>query len=213
MAAIIATPDDDLPRLVMADRLDELGDPHGEFIRVQCELVRCVHLSRSWPAAIYCSNCGQHSPLRRRERAFLHGNGRPGSTCADWGALPLPGGTSYAPFPDDFRRGFVSRVVLPWELWTRHAAAIRRATPLTHVKLTTLPVDEWELAGPRGDGDVRGARHANISLRHHRQRLGVIQETRRLGRLPGGEADNSQLIVDLLAVEYPGIRFEQGRQG
>lgn len=37
---IFATPDDDLPRLIYADWLDEKGDPRGEFIRVQCELAR-----------------------------------------------------------------------------------------------------------------------------------------------------------------------------
>lgn len=38
LAAIRANPDDDLPRLVFADWLDERGDPLGEFIRVQVEL-------------------------------------------------------------------------------------------------------------------------------------------------------------------------------
>jgi uncharacterized protein (TIGR02996 family) len=39
LAAIIAAPDDDLPRLVYADWLDEHGQPdRSEFIRVQCRL-------------------------------------------------------------------------------------------------------------------------------------------------------------------------------
>jgi uncharacterized protein (TIGR02996 family) len=33
-------PDDDGPRLIFADWLDERGDPRGEFIRVQCALAR-----------------------------------------------------------------------------------------------------------------------------------------------------------------------------
>jgi uncharacterized protein (TIGR02996 family) len=41
LRAIIAAPDDDLPRLVYADFLDEHGDPaRAEFIRVQCELAK-----------------------------------------------------------------------------------------------------------------------------------------------------------------------------
>jgi uncharacterized protein (TIGR02996 family) len=36
--AIRDAPDDDTPRLIYADWLEEHGDPHGEFIRVQCEL-------------------------------------------------------------------------------------------------------------------------------------------------------------------------------
>jgi uncharacterized protein (TIGR02996 family) len=40
LAAIVAAPDDDRPRLVYADWLVERGDPRGELIRVQCELAR-----------------------------------------------------------------------------------------------------------------------------------------------------------------------------
>ena len=35
---IRAYPDDDVPRLIYADWLDEQGDPRGEFIRVQVAL-------------------------------------------------------------------------------------------------------------------------------------------------------------------------------
>jgi uncharacterized protein (TIGR02996 family) len=55
LAAIRAAPDDDAPRLVYADWLDEHGQPErAEFIRVQCELAR-----RKSPA------------LRRREAELL----------------------------------------------------------------------------------------------------------------------------------------------
>ena len=40
LQAIIENPDDDAPRLVYADWLEERGDPRGEFIRVQCDLAR-----------------------------------------------------------------------------------------------------------------------------------------------------------------------------
>src|SRR4029078_6739128 len=33
-------PDDDAPRLVYADWLEERGDPRGTFVRVQCALAR-----------------------------------------------------------------------------------------------------------------------------------------------------------------------------
>jgi uncharacterized protein (TIGR02996 family) len=36
LAAIVANPKDDGPRLVLADKLSEAGDPRGEFIVVQC---------------------------------------------------------------------------------------------------------------------------------------------------------------------------------
>ena len=31
-------PNNDVPRLIFADWLEERGDPRGEFIRVQCDL-------------------------------------------------------------------------------------------------------------------------------------------------------------------------------
>jgi uncharacterized protein (TIGR02996 family) len=41
LEAILATPDDDTPRLVFADWLDEHGNPErADFIRVQCQLAR-----------------------------------------------------------------------------------------------------------------------------------------------------------------------------
>src|SRR5262245_9849748 len=41
LAAIRASPEDDAPRLVYADWLDEHGQPErAEFIRIQCELAR-----------------------------------------------------------------------------------------------------------------------------------------------------------------------------
>lgn len=40
LAAVLAEPDDDLPRLIFADYLDERGDPRGAFIRTQIELTR-----------------------------------------------------------------------------------------------------------------------------------------------------------------------------
>jgi uncharacterized protein (TIGR02996 family) len=40
LRSIVESPDDDTPRLVYADWLDDRGNPRGEFIRVQCRLAR-----------------------------------------------------------------------------------------------------------------------------------------------------------------------------
>jgi uncharacterized protein (TIGR02996 family) len=42
-AAVYAAPDDDAPRLVLADYLLERGDPRGELIHVQCAIARGDH--------------------------------------------------------------------------------------------------------------------------------------------------------------------------
>src|SRR5262245_64243242 len=40
LQAVVENPDDDAPRLMYADWLEERGDPRGEFIRVQVALAR-----------------------------------------------------------------------------------------------------------------------------------------------------------------------------
>src|SRR5258707_839019 len=40
LASILERPDDDGPRLIYADYLDECGDPRGPFIRIQCALAK-----------------------------------------------------------------------------------------------------------------------------------------------------------------------------
>lgn len=42
LQAVVAAPDDDAPRLVLADWLTERGDPRGEFISLQCQRARGV---------------------------------------------------------------------------------------------------------------------------------------------------------------------------
>src|SRR3954468_22329383 len=46
LRAVIAEPDDDLPRLIAADHLagDHHEEDHAEFIRIECELVRTVEV-------------------------------------------------------------------------------------------------------------------------------------------------------------------------
>src|SRR5437764_13946726 len=59
LADIIEHPDDDTPRLVYADYLDERGDPRAEFIRVQCQLAKLPE------------GDARREELEARERALL----------------------------------------------------------------------------------------------------------------------------------------------
>jgi uncharacterized protein (TIGR02996 family) len=87
LRAIAEHPDDDLPRLVYADWLDEHGDPaRAEFIRVQCELTRLV------------PDDGRRSELHVRERELLKAHGHGWS--AEWDGLR---GVAW----EGFERGFV----------------------------------------------------------------------------------------------------------
>src|SRR5262249_39703785 len=90
LQAIAAKPDDDAPRLVFSDWLEEKGSSDlGEFIRIQCELASSKH-----------SEKGRHA-MRVRERELLD------ARRIDWcQALGLP--------TEDvsFERGLVARMRL-----------------------------------------------------------------------------------------------------
>ncbi len=152
LRAIIAAPDDDLPRLIFADWLDEHDDgERAEFIRVQCELARlpnALHYHAFSGKRCRCSFC----ILERRERklSICH--------CGPWLqrelSVPNPGPwieTGQVRYtsqrkPDTefiFRRGFVESVTCTAADWLRHHAAIRAATPLRRAVLTT-PAPELE---------------------------------------------------------------------
>lgn len=113
LAAILAQPADDLPRLVYADHLDEVAggyDPRAEFIRCQIELANAP------PPMYHDSRFDQYTPvyaepwqtLRTRERELaVH--------AVDWWNLPVPVHTGFgAPPPGTVgvmaTRGFVSHV-------------------------------------------------------------------------------------------------------
>src|SRR5262245_31666860 len=99
LSAILESPDDDAPRLVYADWLDEHGDPdRATFIRVQIELARLPEFDPQRPR------------LRWAERQLRNAAGEA------W----LP------PVPDlgrpTFRRGFVEAVEMgPWQFLTSAA--------------------------------------------------------------------------------------------
>src|SRR5207249_6247262 len=88
--AIRAAPDDDGPRLIYADWLEERGDPRGEFIRLQVELARLPADDPRLPE------------LKAREQALL-------AEHRDAWLAPLRELVEDDP---DFRRGFVERVTL-----------------------------------------------------------------------------------------------------
>jgi uncharacterized protein (TIGR02996 family) len=111
--AICESPDDDTPRLVYADYLDERGDPRGEFIRVQCELARLPEDDE------------RREDLEAKERELLRRHRR------EW-LRPLRGLLSKC----EFCRGFVEEGIAAADVFTRRADDIFRAAPLRRVRLT-----------------------------------------------------------------------------
>lgn len=135
LQAVLAQSDDDLPRLVLADWLEEHGEgERAEFIRVQCEIARgpqcrwagpgtkaCGEHNERLPAyrvETWCEPCLRHRDLPQRERQLIADHWRawvrpaPGHLSASWPAV-VGGRTSTVEVDGtffDFRRGFVAEV-------------------------------------------------------------------------------------------------------
>jgi uncharacterized protein (TIGR02996 family) len=112
LEAICENPDDDVPRLVYADWLEERGDPRGEFIRLQCTLASMPDDDeRRWS-------------LLARERQLLgqHGKG--------W-AGPLRRQVRHY----TFRRGFVEAITLPAADFLTRGEELLRLAPVRQVRL------------------------------------------------------------------------------
>jgi uncharacterized protein (TIGR02996 family) len=109
LAAVAANPDDDLPRLVYADWLEENGDAaRAEFIRVQCELERCT------------PDDDRRAALQRREAALLKrhksawtAGAVEANVAADW----------------RFRRGFLHAASVPAQRFHQVAEPLFRVAP------------------------------------------------------------------------------------
>jgi len=105
LQAILEDPEDDTPRLVYADWLEERGDPRGEFIRVQCRLATLSHDDDRRP------------PLEDLERHLLERH-------QDVWLGPLqPLLTRW-----EFRRGFLDAISVPAATYLRHAVIPRPAS-------------------------------------------------------------------------------------
>jgi uncharacterized protein (TIGR02996 family) len=110
---IVEQPDDDVPRLVYADWLEERGDAdRAEFIRLQIDLAR--------PAP--------DAPARRaalaRERELLADRG------AEWAA-----DVAELVLAHEFRRGFVGWVRLDAARLLQHGDELFRLAPVRHLEL------------------------------------------------------------------------------
>ena len=117
LAAVLADPAADLPRLMFADALDDAGDPvRAEFIRVQIALA-------ADPTAL---------PLRAREQTLLslHAAGWLQPLRARGEPLQNPGTHGR------FRRGFVDEVWMPAGVFLKRADKLFRRAPVQSLRVT-----------------------------------------------------------------------------
>jgi uncharacterized protein (TIGR02996 family) len=124
LAAIIAYPDEDTPRLAFADWLQENDNPdRGEFIRLE------VELARTPPITEEDERRRQFLLYRREELLKVHRK--------EWLGPFLP----HARDPS-FERGFIHSLDVPAHTFLKHAERWFAITPLRRVKFTTC--SEWD---------------------------------------------------------------------
>lgn len=129
--AILEAPDDDGPRLIYADWLDEHGrHDRAEFIRLQVEAARL-------PA------CQQAESMLKRAEQLL--DGQDVSWCPTLGYMIGVAG---------WRRGFIDSLSAEVRSWLRHGRSLRSEQPLRHLSLDNCYYDAWRLlaADPNLDG-------------------------------------------------------------
>lgn len=176
LRAVLLSPADDLPRLVLADWYDEHGQPErAEFIRVQLELGKrkaahsglgkindlLVDIANTPPGRLSPgrAKCGcEHCGLRRREEELFGGPQPPArrwfSVPPGWWARlgtdadgPPPGGTAEA----IVRRGFLAVVRGPLAALREHLPALTAVQPVERVEVSdrgTVRVPVGRLAEP-----------------------------------------------------------------
>lgn len=123
-AAVLAEPEDDGPRLVLADWLTDRGDPRGEFIQIQCTLKRSLvgTAGRATPLR-YLDASAEELADREKELLSRHG--------ADWAEREAPGLTKRV-----WHRGFVEGGVVRAANVSALASITR--TPLRSIKIEGL---------------------------------------------------------------------------
>jgi len=208
---ILEQPDDDGPRLILCDRLEEIGESdRAEFIRVQCELSRMETWASEQFMVLPESREGLYiEALRQREQElFTYPNmfkwfmdGKPVAAVAhdDPPTVEQCRGMATA----FVRRGFIEHLTCDWQSWLTHHAALRAASPVRCVRLTTLPVFETVVHAeqmPMRDGFT------------------YTRPTGTRWRLQGGtkwtECDSETtrdprgLTLAALRAEWPGLTFE-----
>jgi uncharacterized protein (TIGR02996 family) len=123
LLAVLASPDDDLPRLVYADALEEAGDvARAEFIRVQIELTRTP----------------ERVDLKAREAALLAVNGKKWLAPLRRAGEALENRTTHG----QFRRGFVEIVWTPAVWFLNRAKQLFARTPCRELRVTRADVGE-----------------------------------------------------------------------
>lgn len=179
--AVLADPGGDVVRLIMADWLEDHGQPErGEFIRVQIELADMARAGVGKGKSVWKRHA---DALRRRERELLR-EGHPhwcnlGQMLGSW-AVPLIDHDPASPGQARYRRGFVASVSLTLADFMTHAKAIFGAAPVEEVRLTDRRPALWQPgAGWFGTDALRvGGEHLPLAIYCHLPGVDLARDNR-----------------------------------
>jgi uncharacterized protein (TIGR02996 family) len=208
---ILDDPEDDGPRLVYSDWLEENGRPErAEFIRVQVEKaaleasgVRCACAALGEAER----PCRWHALALREERLRKE-------HYAEWEraaglVLELPQGRQWLARRVTWRRGFVEGVALAQRDFVRHAGVLFGLSPITWVELTDkqpLRLGDWSwswLYGPVGAGSKPWLRSSQAPEHEVRSDPWLISRPLwdRLRGTAGGAANEKVYPMQMEAVD------------
>lgn len=130
--AIVASPDDDAPRLVYADWLQGQNDPRGEFIQLQCQLAAAPDDERRRAMRI-----AENKLLKAHEAGWLD---------PLRALLPEPGWADSFKF--EHERGFVERAQLTMACVPRFDALFAAAPMIRELEVTCSVFDGVKFSRP-----------------------------------------------------------------
>lgn len=133
LQCVLDAPDEDGPRLVLADFLEEAGEvDRGEFIRVQIRLAGLDHDVTFGTLCVdgQCQRCDEQATLRRRERELLVHR----LTWLPPACMALE--SQRAGDACQWRRGFVESIACTLGDWLEHGPAVVQCQPVREVRVT-----------------------------------------------------------------------------
>lgn len=134
LSAVLAAPDDDAPRLIIADWLDENGDDaRAEFIRLQIDIANHPPLPGRTP------NTAGMTRLAR-EQVLLHKHGEKWRAPFCQKGAPLQNRTSHG----QFVRGFIETVWMTTTIFLKRGPALFDCLPLRELRITRAAEGELQ---------------------------------------------------------------------
>jgi uncharacterized protein (TIGR02996 family) len=170
LRAILDAPNDDLPRLVYADYLEETGEAdRAEFIRIQCEL------------AAGCEKSERKKALESRQAELL-------AKYSDVWRLPIRG-------PQTFRRGFVDSLWTSADVLLASEPEWLVSSLVRTLRITNADKHVDDLAEYRGFKNIEHLDLTNNNLSGD-YRLRAVLGNSHLAKLKGLNLHNNRIWAD-----------------